>query len=125
MKFKKNTIVIFNGLAMATFPYIEKAYQEEGHSEPTLTSGIDGTHGGESLHYQGKAWDFAIPYPLNNPPAGQKNALHLKAVSLCERLWQALNNTTIAYDERWDLGDKKQYDVVLENDHIHVEYDPA
>ena len=64
----------------------------------TLTSVCDGAHSRGSLHYKGLAFDMRT---RNMTPA-EKRAVHVE-----------LRNA---------LGD--EYDVVLESDHIHVEWDP-
>jgi hypothetical protein len=67
--------------------------------ELTVTSIMDGKHSKNSLHYNGYAFDLRT----NN----------LKG-----------NDATLITNELSEaLGD--DYDVVLEKDHIHVEYDPA
>ena len=66
--------------------------------EVTITSLLDGLHGTMSKHYSGKAVDLRT----RDLPDGAAGVL-------CDRL-------------RMSLG--SQYDVVLEDDHIHVEFDP-
>lgn len=63
-----------------------------------ITSGSDGKHGPNSLHYKGKALDIRI----NNLRPDQIHPVYL-TLKEC-------------------LGD--QFDVVLESDHLHVEFDP-
>lgn len=63
-----------------------------------ITSASDGKHGPDSLHYSGCGLDL--------------RTRHLRAESV-----------HLVYSElRAALG--KQFDVVLEDDHIHVEFDP-
>lgn len=62
--------------------------------EAVITSGKDSVHGDNSKHYLGLAID-------------------LRTYHVLDRIVQDLKN---------HLG--KDYDVVLEKDHIHVEYDP-
>ena len=63
-----------------------------------ITSGSDGAHKSNSLHYVGRAVDL------------RTHDLHPQELpSLVSRIKNA-------------LGD--QFDVVLEDDHIHVEFDP-
>ena len=69
-----------------------------GQYDCVITSGNDGKHGPNSLHYVGKALDLRTRH------------LHGQAIQqIVDRLREA-------------LGD--QYDVVLESDHIHLEWDP-
>lgn len=64
----------------------------------TITSGTDGTHSEKSLHYSGNAIDLRT----RNLNAGMIPAY---IVAMKERLGP-------------------EFDVVLEEDHVHVEYDP-
>lgn len=61
----------------------------------TITSGIEGQHKVGSLHYAGLAVDLRLP-TANKERMVAQLAIRLGA----------------------------EYDVVLESDHIHVEYDP-
>ena len=73
-------------------------YQKHGAQPCVITSAGDGTHGPNSLHYQGLALDLrtrsVIPAML----------------------------TSIVRDLKFALG--AQFDVVEEVDHIHIEFDP-
>lgn len=64
----------------------------------TVTSGLDGSHSAQSKHYLGLAED----YRTRDVP----------------RIVVA----QMAAEIRADLG--SDYDVVVESDHLHVEYDP-
>ena len=64
------------------------------HTELVITSGKDGVHSQHSLHYEGKAVDL--------------------------RTWNILDSVIQALKTK--LG--PEYDVILEKDHIHVEWDP-
>lgn len=66
---------------------------------PTITSANDGKHMVGSYHYKNLAWDLRI-WGLPDP---QQVAAELSAL---------LNIKDCCYD------------VILEGDHIHVEYDP-
>lgn len=79
---------------VAIFGAIEQAWLEQG-VEATITSVTDGKHKRQSAHYTGSAVDVRI-WDMDAAKAAE---------ALRERL----------------TGD---YDVVLESDHIHVEYDP-
>ena len=65
---------------------------------PVITSANDGQHMDGSKHYLDKAWDLRI----RNLEAG-----------MIEEIARML---------RVDLG--KDWDIVVEKDHLHVEYDP-
>jgi len=73
---------------------IEAVYREHGE-EAVITSTYEGNHMPSSLHYANLAVDIRLPTKDK-----EKIAKQLK--------------------ER--LGDK--YDVILEHNHIHIEYDP-
>lgn len=77
-------------------PIIFQVYRDFG-VEPVITSGIDGRHSRNSLHYSGMAFDFRT----RHVPPGDLAAL-------VATITQA-------------LGD--EFDVVLESDHLHVERD--
>jgi hypothetical protein len=62
--------------------------------EAVATSGKDGVHGRNSKHYEGLALDL--------------------------RTWHVLGKVVELLKQTLGEG----YDVVLEKDHIHVEYDP-
>lgn len=66
---------------------------------PVITSGTDGTHRANSLHYSGDALDF--------------------------RRWdtdRAGITQRVLTEVRYYLG--AEYDAILEVDHFHIEYDP-
>lgn len=67
----------------------------------TLTACSDGKHKNGSLHYQGKAVDIRLPSRYS----------HEDEIDL-----------TVLVECREALGE--QYDIILESDHIHLEYDP-
>lgn len=67
-------------------------------ADVVITSAIDGTHSRGSLHYCGQAIDLRIRHMKADEP-------QMAAVAL-----------------RKSLGN--DYDVVLESDHIHVEFQP-
>ena len=66
--------------------------------EAVITSILDGTHGKHSLHYIGDAFDMRT---------------FIYSHSELSKIVQELTT---------QLG--SNYDVVLESDHIHIEYDP-
>jgi hypothetical protein len=73
-------------------------FQEKAGVPCVITSGDDSKHGPNSLHYEGKALDLRTKHL---PPG------------LVHPVFMALQNA---------LGD--EFDVVLEDNHLHLEYDP-
>ena len=71
-----------------------KVYALQGKTYLKITSGTDGSHGIGSLHPYGLALDIELP---PNPRS---------AVATIQR----------------EVG--SAYDIILEKDHIHMEYDP-
>jgi len=85
---------------------VPKVWAEFGYLPwAAVTSGLDGEHGWDSLHPFGRAVDLRT---WKND-AGEQIDLPTKQ-KMARRL-QTLLGT--------------DYDVVVEGDHIHVEYDPA
>ena len=96
MHVKDNTVNIVD-LApqlVMLLPVIDQIYHDEYNTELVITSGKHGIHGKGSLHYEGKAVDLRTWNVI---------------ASLVSRLQAALG---------------PNFDVVLEKDHIHVEYQP-
>jgi len=79
-------------------PIVDRVYREHGE-EAVITSTYEGDHSPGSLHYADLAID--IRYAKDNPTG--------VAMELVQEI-------------RDKLGD--DYDIVLEKDHIHIEYDP-
>lgn len=75
----------------------EAVFAKHG-SELTITSANDSKHGPNTLHHKGLALDL--------------------------RTWQVTGREgALIADLKRELGD--DYDVVLESDHIHMEFDPT
>jgi len=91
--------VLFDGVRaplLAALSLIESVMEDTG--EYTVTSICDGTHSAHSLHYVGLAADIRSRHiPVDKIQA-------------------------VALELRVALG--KGYDVVVENTHLHIEYDP-
>ena len=77
-----------------SLPKVEAVYNQY-LEEFVITSTFEGNHGAGSLHYADDAYDVGLPE--ENP----------------EEIYLAIKE---------DLG--ASFDVVLERDHIHLEYDP-
>jgi len=97
MKYRPKEGVSLAGLQLVMRPAMMAAgviWEKQGVSELVITSGTEGSHGANSYHPYGLALDLRLP---PDPQA--------------------------AVDElRTSLG--ISFDVVLEGNHVHVEYDP-
>lgn len=82
---------------VAAFPIIDATYMRLGY-EAILTSGTEGEHGTGSLHPKGLATDW--------------RTRHMR---------QDLKPQLVKWLKQ-NLG--REYDVILEKDHLHVEFDP-
>ena len=79
-------------------PHVTYVYQEQCDEEPVITSTYEGDHGEDSLHYADLAIDVRnTVYDAQRP--------------------------VVFHQLKGDLQ-KAGYDVVQEQDHIHIEYDP-
>ena len=94
--FKDNTIVIFNSLINNILTVVGKVYEEHGY-DMWVTAGVDGAHMPTSLHYQGRAMDFRTS--------------HIPAITQASILSKCKMRLP-------------GHDVIMEKDHLHVEYDP-
>lgn len=74
---------------------VDRIYRNLTGREAVITSTYEGTHSPSSLHYANLAVDIRLPHT--------KVGEVLRAIKLA-------------------IGE--DYDVVLEKDHIHIEYDP-
>lgn len=108
MKFKDGTRFTSNMHFVTPFviTVVDSAYMEEFGHEAVCTSANDRIHQENSLHYKGAAWDFRI-WRNNDFTKGPYPASELALLK------DKLNRR---------LGDL--FDIVLERDHIHVEFDP-
>lgn len=97
----KSKQVNLNGLEWPTvFALAVATFIYQTHNlDLTITSALDGTHSENSLHYSGRAIDIRIK---NVPTDDMKNL--------------------IVEELRNSLGDA--YDIIVESDHIHIEFDP-
>lgn len=106
IEFKKG--VLLHGLVNEVWLALivaEAIYEEHGLTL-VVTSARDGTHSRASAHYTGRAVDLRIRNVAGYGVHGS-NSPEIQE---------------IAADLRAALG--QYYDVVLESDHIHVEFDP-
>jgi len=94
---KKDKTVIINEPLANILLVVSNAYARVG-LDTVITSGNDATHKKGSLHYKDRALDFRTRTIPQERVAGL-----VKEIKIF-------------------LG--PQYDVVLEKDHLHVEYDP-
>jgi len=85
-----------------------------GGRELTVTSCGDGTHGKGSLHYPDKVTGLVNAFDARIKDLdGNDMDLSVADKSTAQEIVKALK-------ERMEA----QYDIVLESDHIHIEYDP-
>jgi len=82
------------------FSIIDKTFESFGY-EAILTSGTEGVHSPNSLHPKGLATDWRTK--------------HMR-IDLLQTLASRLKKNL--------GGDHSEYDVVLESDHVHIEFDP-
>jgi len=100
MKIKKGVIIAGLKIEMRTvLRHAEEVFEEYGQ-ELVITSGLDGVHSAGSYHYYGYAVDLRTR-DMNKPDKEMA----------AKRLHHFLINIS------------HKYDVVLESDHIHVEYE--
>lgn len=85
-----------NSQILIILPMLEDLMRYAG-SELVITSALEGVHMKNSLHYVGLAVDIRLPYT--------QEALNCQFVKTLQLF----------------LG--KDFDVVLEGDHIHIEFD--
>jgi uncharacterized protein YcbK (DUF882 family) len=99
MKLKRGVIINNIKTEIVYAIYVaDKIYAKHGY-ELTITSALDGKHSKKSLHYEGLAIDFRTRDIIKS---------HLQQ---------------IIGQLEFELGNN--YDVVLEIDHLHVEFDPS
>jgi hypothetical protein len=88
-------MVLIVKVAAETAPMLEKG-------TVWITSANDSIHHPESLHYKNQAYDIRIWNIIGSVSAGAR-----------------------AWAERMQVALGDDYDVLLERDHIHIEWDPA
>ncbi len=96
----KNGVSVLGLAPQMILAYViaQRIYNRNGH-ECVITSAVEGKHGNHSHHYKGCAID-----------------LRTRDLSRRDRI-------IIAEQIRSALG--SEYQVVLEDDHLHIEFDPA
>ena len=93
IKYKTNTIVVFNTTIQYIIDIVSSIYSKYDYL-CIITSGMDGTHKRESEHYNGQAVDFRTRHIL-------PGALEL-----------------IVNEVKDDLTGS--FEVILESDHLHI-----
>lgn len=99
MKFKKGVTLALRPQMAAVLPVIEEVHERLGVGEAWITSGTDGEHSPQSLHYVGLAVDLRT-----------RGLAMSRIIALAEALKLALG---------------VDFDVVIEATHLHIEWDPA
>ena len=108
--------VIMTGLSPAmlvALPVIDYVWHWEAGRDATITSALDGQHMPGSKHNSGEALDLRT-YDLSEWQIGGIS----RALDVC---LNRLDWGTAGWPKVYD---PKVYDIVIEEDHIHVEYDP-
>lgn len=98
MRFKEGVVLALRPQMASALPNIDRVHLDTVQREAIITSGTDGRHRVDSLHYVG----LAIDLRTHDLDMG-------RIIALASALKLALG---------------KDFDVVIEGDHIHVEYDP-
>jgi len=98
MRFKAGVSVVGLQPQIALALSVAESVYEDYDTELVVTSCNDGQHSYSSLHWSG-------------------NAADIRTKSLPKELWHSVHSQL-----QEALG--RDYDVVLESDHIHVEYQP-
>lgn len=103
MRFKDSTIILSMTPAIVAILQAAEAAYAAIRVPCWVTSGNDGRHMNGSFHYRDRAVDFRTGHHWQNPLLTQAEAEEV-AAAMRQRLGQ-------------------DYDVVLESDHLHVEFD--
>lgn len=112
MQFGDNVNLDLSRPMVKALPAIERAHVKVGIARGAfITSAKDGKHMNGSKHH----WEPADPLPSDAVDLRTKDLTKLKTEQLSESVNTELNGYKI----------RKPYDVVVEIDHIHVEYDPT
>jgi len=98
MRWKQGVTFDVQPVIAKALPLIDRVHTDVIGRDAIVTSGTDGKHKVNSLHYKGLALDLRI-FDLTKT-----------------------QRTQLTEELRQELGD--DWDVVLEPDHIHAEYDP-
>lgn len=96
MKIKKGVALAGMSPTLAIATQIVEPILAKYGQELVITSCMDGKHKRSSAHYTGMAIDL--------------------------RIWDITDADRCVEEMQYNLG--KNYDVLLENDHIHLEFDP-
>jgi len=105
MKLKKNVKLLgVKSEILLAMKIVDDVYKDVISSGATITSVVDGTHGRGSFHYKGLAFDVRT--------RNDDNPIQ----------WDVTVKNRLVDEIRNRLND--EFDVVLEKDHIHVEWDP-
>src|SRR5262245_2852894 len=97
-------------MAVALSVIDDEYSRASGGRECVITSANDGKHSTRSLHYRGLAVDIR-----RRDPGGAWELTQSEIQSFVDGLRAALNG---------ESGLNVPYQVVVEDDHVHLEYDP-
>jgi len=106
VKFKTGVVLELQPAMSRALPFIEAAHADAGILRGAIiTSAVDGVHSDDSLHYVGLAVDLRT-----------RDLTNVEVAKLAAALRKRLNGSAQA---------NRPYQVLVEIDHIHVEFDPA
>jgi len=112
MQFKDKVNLDLSRAMVTALPNIERAHQRAGIKRGAfITSAKDGKHMKGSKHN----WEIGNDKPSDALDLRTKDLTKLETEKLSEELTANLNGPK----------QRKPYDVVVEIDHIHIEYDPT
>lgn len=112
MDFKEDVVLDLSRAMVKALPSIERAHKKVGIKRGAfITSGKDGKHMKGSKHH----WEKDDDQPSDALDLRTNDLTKLQTEQLSESLTMELNGPKV----------RKPFDVVVEIDHIHVEYDPT
>lgn len=112
MDFKSDVVLDLSRTMVKALPAIERAHTKIGIKRGAfITSGKDGEHMKGSKHH----WESDDPLPSDAVDVRTKDLTKSQTEQLSESLTAELNGPKL----------RRPFDVVVEVDHIHIEYDPT
>jgi hypothetical protein len=102
--------------------FIDRVYEKEFQKDGIITSGTEGKHGVNSLHFCGLALDFRTRFLDENQKKRLVRVVKAGLKSGFNRVKFSIVRTgKLTGSPLWVQG--KDFDVILEGDHLHIELD--